>query len=262
MLEDIVYESSDGVATITLNRASRKNSFRKQTQREVIEACRRANEDTSLRVVVITGAGDSFCAGADIKEMDNTEEYDITSAHQTLRHDWEFYSAIRSIRAPLVAKINGDAVGGGSNIVMTSDIRIASENARLGFPFVNIGLCGADGGCTYYLPRAVGYAKAAELIFTGGLISATEAKEIGLVNRVVAPDELDAAVGEIISQLARKSPLALRNAKQALSKSLDLDIATEYDHEMLVTTECMLSHDFREGMAAFKEKREPHFTGR
>jgi enoyl-CoA hydratase/carnithine racemase len=257
-----LYETKNGAAWVTINRPSRMNSFRAQTQDEVIAACAQANDDAGARVVVFTGVGDAFCAGADIKEMDDSAEQDAASVDRTLRHDWKFYTAIRNIGKPVISRINGVAVGGGSNIVMASDIRIASDKARFGFPFQNIGLCGADGGCTYFLPRAVGYAMAAELIFTGRLFSAQEALHLGLINRVVPHHRLDEEVATVVEQIASKSPLALRNAKLALSASLDKDIASEYDYEMLVTTQCMLSNDFREGVAAFKEKRAPRFTGR
>ena len=255
----ILYESDGGAVTITINRPERRNALNQDTVHELISALARVNADPAARVLVITGAGDAFCAGADLKDA---PEMDLQVAHEIVRLYLDYVVAIRAVEIPVIARINGDAVGGGCCTALACDIRIASERARLGFPFVNLGISGADMGATYLLPRLIGYGRAAELLLTGDLIPAREAQAMGLVNRSVPDEDLDAAVESLVSRLASGPPLGLRSTKVALNSALDKDAATEFDYELLVQSDCLLTDDYQEGLRAFREKRPPRFRGR
>lgn len=255
----ILYESDNGAVTITINRPQRRNALNQDTVRELMAALARVNADPAARVLVITGAGDAFCAGADLKDA---PEMDPQVAHEIVRLYLDYTVAIRDVEIPVIAKINGDAVGGGCCTALACDIRVASDRARMGFPFVNLGITGADMGSTYLLPRLIGYGRAAELLLTGDLILAHEAQAMGLVNRVVPAEELDAAVESLVARLASGPPLALRFTKKALTSALDKDAATEFDYELLVQSYALLTEDSREGLRAFREKRPPQFRGR
>ncbi len=257
--EHILYESDSGAVTITINRPERRNALNQDTVRELMAALARVNAEPDARVLVITGAGDAFCSGADLKDA---PEMDPQVAHAIVRLFLDYVVAIRGVEIPVIARINGDAVGGGCGTALACDIRVASERARLGFPFVNLGISGADVGVTYLLPRLIGYGRAAELLLTGDLIPASEAQAMGLVNRVVPAEELDAAVESLVARLAAGPPLGLRLTKKALNSALDKDAATEFDYELFVQTYCLLSDDYREGLRAFREKRPPQFRGR
>ncbi len=274
----ILYKIDSGAVTITINRPERRNALNQDTVHELMTALARVSAEPSARVLVITGGGDpsagspskasesaertgqaAFCAGADLKDA---PEMDPQVAHTIVRLYLDCVVAIRGVEIPVIARINGDAVGGGCCIALACDIRIASERARLGFPFVNIGISAADMGATYLLPRLIGYGRAAELLLTGDLIPAREAQAMGLVNRVVPVEELDVAVDSLVARLASGPPLALRATKKALTSALDKSAETEFDYELLAQTYCLLTDDYQEGLRAFREKRQPQFQGR
>ncbi len=257
---DIVYEKAEAVVTITINRPHRLNALSVQTVNEMIAALTQANEDSAVRVVVITGAGKAFCAGADLKEAPDTMTPQV--AHDVVGLYLDLIVAIRSADMPVVAKVNGLAVGGGCCIALAADMRIASEEASFGLPFVKIGISGADMGATYLLPRLVGHGAAAEMLMTGDSIDAAEAHRIGMVNRVVPRDELDSATVEIAGRLASGPPLGLKFTKKALQTSPDRDWQAQFDYEHFAQVACLLTEDYQEGRRAFLEKREPVFQGR
>lgn len=262
MFDDIICEFDAGVAIITLSRPEARNAFTTHTQQEVIEAFHLAEEDSSVRVVVLTGAGGSFCAGADIKELGEPEFASPVGVERLLTLDWDYYQAIRNIGKPVIARIDGHAVGGGCITALMCDIRIASDDAKIGLPFVKIGLSGADGGVAYHLPRIIWLGRAMELLLTGELISGERARRIGLVNFSVPAAHLDAKVAEVADLLMSRSPLALRNTKTALQRSIDSNIREEFSFEHLTTVRGLMSQDWREGTQAFKERRSPGFQGR
>lgn len=249
----------DALATVTINREERLNSISIETAGELIDAFRSLAVTDSLRAVVLTGAGSrAFCAGADTGDMvpRSYAEYE-----GLVRYYFDLLRALRSIPVPVIARINGDAAGGGCCLAMACDLRVAVETARLGVPFVRIGLSGADLGASYLLPRLVGWGRASELLLTGRMVDAREACAIGLVNQVVAAEELDAAVERLVRWFRNGPPVALRFTKQALQRNIDRNFEEAVDFETYAQAFCLQTRDFLEGAAAFREKRSPHFTG-
>ncbi|MBI2913288.1 MAG: enoyl-CoA hydratase [Chloroflexi bacterium] len=256
----IVVKQAGGVATVTINREGRLNTISIDATGELTAACRSLAGDDGLRAVVITGAGSrAFCAGADTGDMvpRSYPEYEAL-----VRYYFDFLRALRAIPVPVVARVNGDAVGGGCCLAMACDLRVAAEHARLGVPFVRIGLSGADLAASYLLPRIVGVGRASELLLTGRLVDAPEAQQIGLVNEVVPSAEMDAAVDRLVQWFAQGPPVALRLTKQALQRNVDRDFEAAIDFETHAQALCLDTQDFLEGSAAFREKRPPRFTGR
>lgn len=257
---NIVYEKTDGVVTITIDRPHRLNALSVRAVNEMVTALTRASEDSVVRVVVITGAGNAFCAGADLKDAPDTMTPQM--AHEVVGLYLDLIVAIRNVEKPVVAKVNGLAVGGGCCIALAADMRIASEEASFGLPFVKIGISGADMGATYLLPRLVGHGAATEMLMTGESIDAEEAYRIGMVNRVVPREELDSATAEVVGRLASGPPLGLKFTKKALQASPDRDWRAQFDYEHFAQVACLMTEDYQEGRRAFIEKREPVFQGR
>jgi len=250
----------DGVKRITFNRPERRNSVDVETVELLHEAITRSAEDES-KVVIITGAGDAFCAGADLQA---TSERDIKSIDVTAslrEHTNPTILAMRSLPKPIIARVHGHAVGVGCNYALACDILVASEQAKFGQVFVKIGLM-PDGGSTFFLPRAVGYARAFELMSTGDIISGQDAFALGLVNRVVPFEELDTTVNAMAARLAAAAPIALRKIKEGLNHGLNSDLASALDFEAVNQGVCFQSDDFAEGVKAFLEKRKASFQGR
>jgi len=250
----------DGVKRITINRPERRNSVDTETVTLLHEAITSSAHDES-KVVILTGAGDAFCAGADLQA---TAGHDIKSIDVTAslrEHTNPTILAIRSLPKPVIARVHGHAVGVGCNYALACDLVIASDEAKFGQVFVKIGLM-PDGGSTFFLPRAVGYAKAFELMATGDIISAHDALALGLANRVVPFEELDTTVNGMASRLAAAAPIALRKIKEGLNHGLNADLASALDFEAVNQGVCFQSHDFAEGVQAFLEKRKATFQGR
>lgn len=258
----LLYEVRDGVAWITLNRPDRMNAIGGSMKPDLDAAFfQHAGQDDAVRVVAVVGAGDrAFCAGADIKERADRQigshDYFV---QQRYTHD--LFRRMELFPKPTIAAVNGVAAGGGLEIALTCDIRVAADTARLGLPEAKLGMIPAAGG-TQRLPRLVGTAKAKELVFTGDLVAADEALRIGLVNRVVPAGELRDAVQALALTIAGRPPLAVRMAKHAIDTGMQAGIDAGHDFEryaaaMLVTTE-----DRREGFRAFVEKRAPVWQGR
>lgn len=259
--ENVLLSVADGVGTITLNRPDKLNAFASTMRQEVVQAVEVMTAHPDVRAVVITGAGRAFCAGADIGYMkDLIQRHDTEAFRALVEAGRAVVTAIRNTPKPVIASVNGAAAGGGANLALSCDIRIASDRASIGQTFNKIGLH-PDWGGTYFLPRLVGPAKAFELISTGEMVPATEAHRIGLFNRVVPHELLAEETSSLARRLAAKPPLALALAKQALHQSDVADLNHMLDVELDHQLRCFESHDTVEGLNAFLEKREPTFRG-
>src|ERR1044071_5595976 len=232
----------NGIKRITINRPERRNALDGETMILLREEIERSAEDES-RVVILTGAGDSFCAGADLQAV-GQREVDVTTSLRERTNPTIL--AMRRLSKPIIARIHGHAVGVGCNYALACDILIASDQAKFGQVFVRIGLM-PDGGSTYFLPRIVGYAKAFELMATGEIISAEDALALGMVNRVVPVEELDAAVNQMAARLASSPAVALAKIKDGLNQGQKSDLAAALEFEAVNQAACFNSEDFIEG---------------
>jgi len=255
----VIYEKSERIATITLNRPDALNAFNKDVVEEILKALEDAKNDEKIRVVILTGAGEkAFSAGADIKTM---KGFDALKARELSLMGEKLCSAIENFEKPVIAAINGYALGGGLEVAMACDLRIASDKAKMGQTEINIGLIPGWGG-TQRLTRLIGKTKAKELVFTGKMIDAKTAEQLGLVNMVVPADQFMETVRKFAMELAEKAPVALRIAKALINKgadmSLDAAIALEREGFGVVGS----TEDLQEGVSAFIEKRKPVFKGK
>jgi 2-(1,2-epoxy-1,2-dihydrophenyl)acetyl-CoA isomerase len=249
-----------GVGTLTLNRPEKLNAFAGDMRRELGDALEELEADASVRVIVITGAGRGFCAGADVGYMaELMAKSDVESMTALIEAGRRVVTTIRASSKPVIASVNGVAAGGGANLALACDLRIASREAKLGQTFNRIGLH-PDWGGTYFLPRLVGPAKALELFWLADVIDADECLRLGLFNRVVAPDALAAETMALARTLAAKPALALSLAKRAVYKSMSHTLPEMLDYELDAQLRCFRSGDAREGITAFTEKRAPKFS--
>jgi len=260
--EHILVDVSDAIGTITLNRPEKLNAFAGTMRKEVADAVKMMADDESVRVIVITGAGRAFCAGADIGYMKELTESGNTEGFKALvEAGREVVTTIRHTKKPVIAAVNGAAAGGGANLALACDVRIASDKASIGQTFNKIGLH-PDWGGTYFLPRLVGPAKALELIFSGEMVKADEALRIGLFNRVVPADELEQETNALAKLYAEKPPIAMALAKTAIYDSGTNDLEAMLDVELDHQLRSFDSEDATEGLNAFLEKRAPKFLGK
>jgi enoyl-CoA hydratase len=258
--EDIKIQKEEKVATITIDRPDTLNAIRYHTMVEIGDALNNIEIDESIRVVVITGAGNkAFISGGDISVMAKDEGYIKTLSE--VPKGQQITTQIENFPKPVIARINGIALGGGTEIALCCDIRIAAETAIMGVPEIKLGIIPGYGG-TQRLPRVIGMAKAKELVLTGSHITAQEAYRIGLVNEVVPLAQLDNAVMKYAKKLSSKAPIALRMAKESLNIGTQADLKTGLDIEARCFTICYATEDRVEGMKAFMEKREPNFKGK
>lgn len=252
-------EDRGSVVTLTLNRPEVMNAFNfrlLQALREQIEALR---FQPRVRVVIITGAGDrAFCAGADLKERESLSDVAVKTFIYTIRN---LFTAVEQLNKPVIAAVNGVALGGGTELALASDIRIASENAVLGLTETRLAVIPGAGG-TQRLPRLIGRGKAKELIFTGRRVDAREAYEIGLVNHVRPPEDLMKACCEMAEMICETGPLAVEQAKYAINSGVETDLQTGLAIESNAYWATIPTEDRREGIAAFREKRKPVYKGR
>ncbi|MGZ6097638.1 MAG: enoyl-CoA hydratase-related protein [Myxococcaceae bacterium] len=246
-------------ATVTVDRPKSLNALDSRTLEELEKACAHLSDRPELRGVIVTGAGEkAFVAGADIAEMNGMDE---TRARHFGALGQRVMDVIAALPVPVVAAVNGFALGGGCELALACDFIYASENARFGLPEVSLGILPGFGG-TQRLTRLVGRARAKELIFTGDMIDAARAREIGLVLDVVPLPKLLPHARAALERVAKKGPLAVRRAKEAIDRGADLELADGLHIEREVFSDLFDSADRREGMKAFLEKRPPSFTGR
>jgi enoyl-CoA hydratase len=255
----IIYEKNEGIATITLNRPDALNAWSRELAKEFLTAMEDAKNDENVKVAVLTGAGEkAFSAGADIKAMKGMTALKARALSQM---GYEICDAIESLEKPVIAAINGYALGGGMEVSMACDFRIASDKAKMGQTEINIGLIPGWGG-TQRLIRLVGKAKAKELVYTGKIIDANTALQWGIVNKVVPAGELMTAVREFAKELADKAPVALKLAKSLIDTGTDLDLKTALTLEREGFGIVASSEDLQEGVSAFIEKRKPAWKGK
>lgn len=252
-------ESKDGIATITLTRPDRMNALALDMLDALVEALDAVGRGDD-RVLILAAEGPAFCAGADRAEMIERPPSDWAPI---VDHYLDPVRQIADLDIPVIARLQGDTVGGGFGLAIACDFRIAQEGIRMGAPFVKIGLAGCDMSAGYYLPRLIPLGAATELMLTGRLVKADEALALGLVHRVVPAEKLDEEVASFADKLRNGPPIALAFTKRAIRRSLDLTRDAEFDYEVFAQTNCIQTEDHREGVRAFfDEKRAPVFKGR
>ena len=236
----------------------RRNSLSVALLRELLVHQARAAADRALRVVILTGAGPkAFCAGADLKERARMDEGAVAGFHRAIR---AAFDGLEALPQPVIAAINGAALGGGLELALACDLRVAAEGAELALPEVGLGIIPGAGG-TQRLPRVVGLALAKELILTARRVTAAEALSMGLVGQVVPADQLQAAALALAERVARNAPISLRQAKRAIDRGLALPLSEALDLENKLYQACIPTADRQEALLAFAEKRAPVFTG-
>jgi enoyl-CoA hydratase/carnithine racemase len=260
--KSFLYEvSAEGVATITLNRPERLNALTFEAYRELTDTFAALENEPDVRVVVITGAGRAFCSGGDVHDIiGELFNRDMEGLLEFTRLTCALVRNIRALRKPVIASLNGTTAGAGACIALASDLRIASEAAKIAFLFVKVGLSGADMGAAYLLPRVVGMTKATELLYTGDFISAPEAERIGLYNRVVPGEQLNAITRELAERLAKGPAFALARTKELLDREASMNFDAALECEAQAQAICMKHPDYREAYEAFVAKRPPKFN--
>ncbi len=256
--KNILIEKKDSVLTVTLNRPQFMNALNLETLKEGREILTDVYFDPEIRAVIITGAGDkAFCAGADLKEREKMNEVQVRHYIKTIR---ETLIDIENLSKPVICAINGAALGGGTELAMACDIRIADPHATFGLTEVTLGIIPAGGG-TQRLPRLVGIGKAKELILTGRRISAQEALSIGLINRIALEGQLKEEAQEMAQIIAKNAPFAVEQAKFAINRGYEIDIHSGLALESKAYDVCIPTKDRIEALKAFREKRKPVFKG-
>ena len=261
---DLLYETSNGIATITLNRPDRLNAISGSMLSDLSRVLRDADSDTDVRVVILTGAGRGFCAGLDLKDISAgtgigsgnggglAVRFDLNNSPPMVLHTTD---------KPVICALNGPAAGYGMDIALGCDIRIASTNAKLAAIFTKRGILPESGGA-WLLPRLLGWAKAAEVVFRGRVLAAEESLELGLVNIVHEPDQLMTVAHEWANEIAANAPLAVQSTKRMMRLGLDETFEANVHHVYLQLLPLFQTEDFREGVKAFIEKRPAQFHGR
>jgi enoyl-CoA hydratase len=257
--ETLLYDAKDGIAIITLNRPQVLNALNRTLIGELEKALVTARDDASVKVLIITGAGDkAFAAGADIGEL---AELGPLTAIDTARRGQALTRLMEDLGKPILAAVNGFALGGGCELAMAATLRVASESAKFGQPEVNLGVIPGYGG-TQRLTRLIGKGRAMDLVLTGRTVGAAEALAIGLVNMVVPPSDLMDATRKLAGTLMQKGPIALRLAMQAIDGGLEMGMDAALDWEAHLFGVCASTADMKERLAAFLEKRRAAFQGR
>lgn len=258
MYQNILTEEKGGIQLITINRPKQLNALNKDTIAELHEALKAADANRAIRVIILTGSGDkSFVAGADIKEF---ADFSIAQGGELAQKGQEtLFSFIENLSTPVIAAVNGFALGGGLELAMASHIRIASDNARMGLPEVSLGVIPGYGG-TQRLAQLVGRGKANEMVFTAGMIKAADALQWGLVNYVVEQGELLAKAEEIAGKIMNNSSMAIASATRSINANYEAGV-NGYEVEIEEFGKCFGTNDFKEGTTAFLEKRKPNFKG-
>lgn len=258
MYETIKYEVSEGIGYITINRPKAMNAINSQVLDELYDVCTKIEKDDSVKVVILTGEGKAFVAGADIAQMN---QLDSIGGREMIAKGHRVMNYIEEIEKPFIGAVNGFALGGGCELSMACDFRIASEKAKFGQPEVGLGIIPGFGG-TIRLARLVGKGMAKYLLMTADMIDAQEAYRLGLVEKVVAPEELIPTCEAIAKKIMGNAPIAVGVAKKTVNMAYDIDINTASALEVEAFTSTFGSYDKTEGMTAFLEKRKPEFKNK
>lgn len=256
--ETILFEVNAEVATLTLNRPDVFNAFNEQQSFDVIDALKKVEKDKNIRVLILTGAGKAFCSGQDLKSIAGAKNRSLSDS--LYKRYNPMIRAMRNLPIPIICKLNGVAAGAGCSMALASDFIVASENASLIEVFINVGLV-LDSGSSYFLPRLVGSARAFEMSTMGTKVSAKQAFEWGMVNRVVAPEQLDEETQKVADYYAKAPTKAVAMMKKMLNKSFHSDLDTMLEYEAYCQEIAGRSNDYKEGVTAFNEKRKPEFRG-
>lgn len=265
--ETIELIKKDHLATLTLNRPEKSNALNRKMMEELPVAIDDVAQDDEIRALILTGAGNAFCAGADLDIMPGGGKEDLSELGvETLRRSSLFRTAKRIIlglqqmEKPTIAMINGACVGAGFDIALACDLKTASERAKFMCGFVKLGLFPGFGAAWLY-PRAMGLPKAFEMLFTGDMLTAKEAKEIGMINRLSSPEELESTTLSMVEKIINGPPIAIRLMKSQVYKGLGTDLDTALDEAAACESITLVSRDHKEGFTALREKRPPSFTG-
>ncbi len=263
LLQDLAYTVENKVGLITLNRPAVLNAVRRETWLELSAVLRKVKEESAVRCLVITGAGKAFCAGQDLNEMGAIagDQVDYFAIRESVELMQQVTLELLNLPVPVIAAINGYAVGAGAEIAIACDIRYASEKARFEFAEVKVGLFETN-GVTWLLPRLIGLGRAKELMLTGDRFGAAEALSMGLVTRVYPPGDLLPAALETASRIAKNAPVPIRFVKSCLNKSGEIGLEEALISETDAVMTCCYTADLREGVRAFFENRDPEFKGR
>jgi enoyl-CoA hydratase len=258
-VENILFKDGEGVRIITINRPNQLNALNKSTINELSDLLDKSEADTQIKAIILTGSGEkAFVAGADIKEF---SDFNIDQGAALSKEGHEkLFDKLENLSTPVIAAVNGFALGGGLELAMSAHIRVASDNAKMGLPEVSLGVIPGYGG-TQRLAQLVGKGRANELILTAGMISAEDAYRIGLVNHVVPQSELLATCQKMASRISRNSPKAISHAIKSVNAGFK-DGVSGFDTEISEFGKCFGTEDFKEGTSAFIEKRKPVFTGK
>jgi 2-(1,2-epoxy-1,2-dihydrophenyl)acetyl-CoA isomerase len=263
-METLIVERANGVVTVTLNRPEKKNAINGPMWRELIEVFDEVGDTPSDRVLVLTGAGDGFCSGADLAPGDNPDLQNsgagIGTTFRQMRVVGRAALRLHQLPQPAIAAVNGVAAGAGLNLALGCDLIVASDRARFSEIFSKRGL-NVDFGGSWLLPRLVGLHKAKELVFFADVIDATEAERVGIVNRVVPHDDLDKVTADLANRLAALPPIQLALSKRLLNQSFSVSMAEALEFEDTAQAMNFASKDTTEAILAFLQKREPKFTG-
>ena len=256
-MPDLLYDVSGHVATITINRPAQRNALTMGMFGECSERLHEAQTDPAVNVIVITGAPGAFCAGADFTML-GAEPTPLEQKRTLEEGVWRIPRQLENVDKPVIAAVNGVAVGLGLDLALMCDIRLAAGSARFGESYIRVGLVPGGGGC-FLLPRLIGLPRALEMLWTGDFVDAERSMEIGLVNSVYDDDEFSTAVSEYANRLASASPIAIRMIKRATYQSLRTDLRTSLDLMSSHLAVYKSTNDSREAFSAFREQREPHF---
>ncbi len=260
---DFIYEKEHSISRITFNRPEKLNAFRNKSRRELSALLDDFAKDNHSKVLILTGAGRAFCAGADLSELGKTDEAPFDEARHRAELDGfqKITQQIIALNKPVIAAINGIAIGVGLEIALACDIRIAASNVHFAFTEVKRGLFQTN-GMMYLLPRLIGFGRAIELMMTGRTVEAAEAAAIGLISHTVSESQLQEQATGMATLLSEHAPVSLKLIKRIGWESLDADLPTVMEMEVNGMLECLKSEDMREGIAAFLEKRKPSFKGK